>query len=73
MSDTKELDFTGDEYWGIGGSYIVDPATGKRSPRPFVAEAPAPKEQPTGAETAAAPARRPFGRGTTAPAGGDSA
>lgn len=30
MSDT--IDFTGDEYWGKGGSYVVNPATGKREP-----------------------------------------
>lgn len=22
-----------DEYWGVGGSYIVDPFTGKRTPK----------------------------------------
>lgn len=38
----KELDFTNDEYWGKGGTYVVDPATGKRSPAPVVEEAAAP-------------------------------
>ena len=36
MSKTgdKEPDFTGDEFWGKGGNYVVDPATGKRKPAP---------------------------------------
>lgn len=29
-----EPDFTNDEYWGKGGSYVVDPETGKRKPAP---------------------------------------
>ena len=38
-----KLDFTDDPYWGKGGSYIVDPLTGKRVPAPAVDEAkPAP-------------------------------
>ncbi len=32
MSEKQEVDFTGDEYWGKGGNYVVDPATGKRRP-----------------------------------------
>lgn len=32
MIDSKDLDFTDDPYWGKGGSYVVDPLTGKRSP-----------------------------------------
>ena len=23
--------YVGDEFWGVGGSYVLDPATGKRS------------------------------------------
>lgn len=28
----KEPDFTDCPYWGMGGRYVVDPATGKRVP-----------------------------------------
>jgi hypothetical protein len=38
MSEKKLLDFTGDEYWGKGGRYVVNPATGKREPAPVVEE-----------------------------------
>lgn len=72
MSDTNEPDWTKDDYWGKGGSYVVDPATGKRRPRTAADEAPAIKDTPPSAETAA-PARRAFGRGTSASTGGDSA
>ncbi len=37
--DSKEPDFTQDEYWGKGGSYWVNPATGKREPAPVVEDA----------------------------------
>jgi hypothetical protein len=36
------FEFIGDEYWGQGGRYVVDPATGKRSPAPPIEEAAAP-------------------------------
>ena len=26
-----ELSYVGDEFWGHGGSYLLDPVTGKRS------------------------------------------
>lgn len=32
-------DFTGDEHWGRGGRYIVDPLTGKRVPAPAEVDA----------------------------------
>ena len=41
-------DFTGDEHWGRGGRYIVDPLTGKRIPAPAEDAIP-----PSGALTAA--------------------
>ena len=31
---SEKPDFTDDPYWGKGGSYVVDPVTGKRSPAP---------------------------------------
>lgn len=37
----KETDFTKDPYWGKGGRYVVNPATGKREPAPAVEETPA--------------------------------
>lgn len=40
MSD-KTPDFTHDPYWGKGGSYVVDPTTGKRSPAPAPEPVPA--------------------------------
>ncbi|MDA8107568.1 MAG: hypothetical protein M0015_02935 [Betaproteobacteria bacterium] len=39
MSEKKEVDFTKDKYWGKGGSYRVNPATGEREPVPAVVEA----------------------------------
>lgn len=41
-----ENDFTGDEFWGRGGRYVVDPATGKRSPAPAIEEPPAVEPAP---------------------------
>jgi hypothetical protein len=29
-----ETDSLQDEYYGIGGSYVIDPVTGKRTPAP---------------------------------------
>lgn len=48
----KELDFTKDEYWGKGGRYVVNPATGKREPAPVVEEAPVPGGDPATGATA---------------------
>lgn len=44
-------DYVGDEHWGKGGRYIVDPATGKRVPAP--AEEQPPPTNPGSGETAA--------------------
>lgn len=46
-----EHDFTGDPYWGKGGRYVVDPATGKRMPAPVLEEVAA--INPTGESIAA--------------------
>mgnify|MGYP001599701257 FL=1 len=46
-----EPDFTNDPYWGKGGSYVVDPATGKRSPVPAPAVDASPAAEPVPAQT----------------------
>ena len=30
-ANPAEPSYVGDEFWGVGGSYLVDPVTGKRS------------------------------------------
>ena len=30
-ANPAEPSYVGDEFWGVGGSYLVDPLTGKRS------------------------------------------
>lgn len=53
MSDIKqELDFTGDEFWGIGGRYVVNQVTGKRERAPAVDEANGATPAQNGAESA---------------------
>lgn len=37
-------DYVGDEHWGRGGRYIVNPQTGRREPAPADADTAEPKE-----------------------------
>lgn len=56
-SNDKDHSWSGDAFWGQGGSYIVDPATGKRRPR-------TPADDVAAADPAAIPAatgQRPDG------------
>ncbi len=44
-------DYTGDEHWGIGGRYVIDPLTGRRVPAAPAPVTPNPSEpSPEGAE-----------------------
>jgi hypothetical protein len=45
---SAELNYVGDEFWGQGGSYLLDPVTGKRSridePAAVPTQSPEPEE-----------------------------
>lgn len=46
-ANPAEPSYVGDEFWGVGGSYLVDPVTGKRS---LIAEQEPATIQPTNSD-----------------------
>ena len=43
-ANPAEPSYVGDEFWGVGGSYLVDPVTGKRTPIDEAKQAVAPAQ-----------------------------